>query len=97
MIVNITKNNKQYRVLVPDDAPEGLWPAGIIIGPPDLSKLGLPPMIETRLHNELYNRGLIELRDIRKRMAELQAALQAALKVDVNTIMEAYQDGRPGQ
>ena len=97
MIVDIVKNGRSYKVQVPNDAPAGLWPAGIIIGPPDLAGLSLPPIIETRLHNELFARGLITERDIRKRMPELQAALMAALKVDVNTIMEAYQNGRSGR
>jgi len=92
MIVDTEREGRKYKVQVPDGAPEAMWPAGIIIGPPDLSSLNLDYETETRLHNELFNRGLITLRDTRKRIQEIQAALQAAFRVDAGTIMEAYQN-----
>lgn len=91
MIVDTVRDGYKYKVQVPDDAPEFMWYAGVLVGPPDLASLGLPPMVELRLHNELYVRGLITLKDVTsRRINELQAALTAAYKVDVNKLMEAY-------
>lgn len=90
MIVVIERNSRKYKVQVPDDSPEYTWQYGIVIGPPDLSGLGLPPAVTTRLHNELFNRGLITKNDVRKKANEVQGALQAALNVDVSSITELY-------
>lgn len=92
MIVNVTKGDRKYKVRVPDGAPQALWQAGIIIGPPDLSELGLPVGIETRLHNELFSRGLITKRDVRKRMSDVYGALQAALQVDATTVASQFKE-----
>jgi hypothetical protein len=97
VIVDIEIDSKKYKATVPDDAPKNLWNAGIIIGPPDLSGLELPPIIEVRLHNELFNRGLITELDVRKRASEVFAALQSALRVDSTRVLEAYQNGRRNQ
>ena len=76
--------------LVPDDAPDANARYGIVVGPPDLDSLGLPQEVEIRLHNELFNRGLLTLDDVRKRRPEIMAAVQAALKVDAESVMAAY-------
>jgi len=77
-------------MLVPDDAPESTWEFGIPIGPPDLGDLGLPSSIEVRLNNELFNRGLITSRDVRKNGDSVFGALQAVLKVDTGRIVQLY-------
>lgn len=92
MLVDIEKLGRKYKVLVPDDAAEELWQYGVVIGPPDLSRLGLPPSIEVRLHQELYVRGLITKVDVQRRGSELVAALQAALKVDAQLIATLYEE-----
>jgi hypothetical protein len=66
---------------------------GIELGPPDISSLGLPEAISINLHNELFNRGLITWDDVKQRPGEVQAALQAALKVDAGMIMGLYKGG----
>lgn len=76
---------------MPDDAPPENARYGIVVGPPDLSGLQLPEEVETRLNNELYHRGLITSADLRGRNNELQAALQAALRVDFQLLHAAYQ------
>lgn len=94
MIVNtVRQGNLKCRVIVPDGAAENTWRYGVLIGPPDLAQLGLPSDVEVRLNNELFNRGLITKKDLRKRGHEITAALQAALKVDAQAIMFAYEEG----
>lgn len=90
MIVEVVKNKKKYKVIVPDEVPQDMWKYGIVIGPPSLESLKLPSSIEVRLHNELYNRGFITAKDLRRRMPEVTAALQAALSIDAQTIMQLY-------
>lgn len=79
-----------WKVELPDDVEIENARSGIPIGPPDVSQLNLPIPLLTRLHNELYHRKLYTLKDVYSRSGELQAALQAALKIDVSTLMEIY-------
>lgn len=90
MIVSIEREGRKYKVQVPDGAPEHTWQYGIVIGPPDMTSLGLPASTTTRLHNELFNRGLISQRDVRKKSNEVFGALQAAFSVDTSRIIELY-------
>ena len=92
MIVDITRDGKKYKAIVPDGSLEAMWQYGIIIGPPDLSGLRLPHEIEVRLNNELFNRGLISKKDLRNNINNVQGALMAALRVDVQTILAAYEE-----
>lgn len=93
VLVRTTYNDEDglsWVVLVPkgaEDAPE----RGIVVGPPDLSPLGLPDDVRWRLHQQLFQRGLIEAKDLRGRTRDLVAALQAAYKVDVARLSEMYQ------
>lgn len=77
---------------VPDAAPEATWAGGVIIGPPDLSELELSQEVTTRLHNELYNRGIIRRGDARARRPEVHAALMAALRVDSERIIQLFEE-----
>lgn len=79
-------------VTVPDAAPPSTWNAGILIGPPDLGELGLGEELTTRLHNELFNRGIVRRIDARARRAEVHAALMSALKVDAEKIIQIYEE-----
>ncbi len=85
-----------WRVRVPDDCPPDRFSAGIPVGPPALDSLGLPLDIEARLHNELHARGLLTFRDALNRPKEIQAALQATLKIDVQRIQTLYRDEQGG-
>lgn len=80
-------------VRVPDDAEPDEYVRGIIIGPPDLSMLGLSQEIEDRLHHELFVRGFITKKDTLRKREEILAALQSALILTVDTIVEAYPNG----
>lgn len=90
MLVDIVRDGFKYRVQVPNDSLESTWQYGIVIGPPDLSVLQLDEETTKRLNNELFVRGLITEKDVRKRTHEVFGALQAALSVDVQTVIQAY-------
>lgn len=77
-----------WRVRVPADCDDPSM--GIPIGPPDLTALGLPPDLQRRLHNQLWSRRLFTRRDLRGRMREVQAALQATYKVDAQVVTALY-------
>ena len=79
-----------WAVLVPP-GHEGEASMGIPIGPPDLESLGLPEAVEVRLHNQLFNRGLLTARDLKGRGQEVFAALQAAYRVDQASVTALYQ------
>lgn len=85
-------DGRLHRVIVPDGCPEDLYPEGIPVGPPDLALLGLPLEIEVRLHNQLYSRRLFNLRDVLSRPKDIQGALQAALKLDMQIIQGLYKN-----
>ncbi len=65
---------------------------GIPVGPPDVSGLGLPEAVAIRLHEQLYQRGLLTRKDLRGRGKEVFAALQSAYRVDTAAVMSAYRD-----
>jgi hypothetical protein len=81
---------------VPDGAPHETWRFGNIIGPPDLTPLGLPEEVLTRLNNELFARGIIRAGDARRNRAEIHAALQAALRVDAERIVQVFEENANG-
>jgi hypothetical protein len=77
-----------WRVRVPEDALD--LSMGIPVGPPDLTPLGLPPDLQRTLHNQLHARGLFTHRDLRGRMIEIRAALQATYKTDAQAVTALY-------
>lgn len=90
-----TRLTKEHTVIdgrhVVVQIPEGEDPRyGIVIGPPDLSHLGLPQEIETKLSNELYARGFITKKDVMRNRQELTYALISAFGITVDKIMECY-------
>lgn len=84
---------RRWAVLVPAGRAD-LAHLGVVIGPPDLVAAGLvlPAGVAVRLHNELHDRGLLTAADLSRPggYAELAAALQAALGVDVGVLRNAY-------
>ncbi len=79
-----------WAVLVPQGQEDEAH-MGIPLGPPDLSSLGLPLEVEVRLHNQLFNRGLFTLRDVRRGPRDIFAAIQAAYRADVAAVTGLYQ------
>jgi hypothetical protein len=95
MIANyIASNHRHYRVLVPDGAPPETWQRGIFLGPPDLDSLGLSEEVTTRLHNELFNRGIMTAADANTRRLDVQSALQYAMRVDAQSIINLYEESK---
>ena len=84
--------DRKSMVQVPDGAPEQTWSRGIVLGPPDLSSLGLGEETTTRLHNELFNRGVIRRQDARAKRAEVHAALMSVLRVDAEAIIALFEE-----
>lgn len=81
---------RKWRRQVPQDAEEWEAVRGIPAGPPDVRELDLPYAIGIRLHNELFNRGLWDMHELRRRRPELDAALRAALRLDTQRLEQLY-------
>lgn len=79
-----------FKVLIPDGDPIERARHGIVVGPPELDDLGLPESVMVELHNQLYYRGLFTFVEVNKRRMDVIGALQAALSVNVNKIIEIY-------
>jgi hypothetical protein len=64
----------------------------IIIGPPEglVDELKLPEPFATTLHNILYHRGMLTYRDAMLAQKELIGALQEALQLDSQKLMEMF-------
>jgi len=80
---------KKYLVALPEGVEN--INLGIPLGPPDImGELGIPEPLATRLHNQLFDRGLFSLDDVKKKPNDVQAALQTALRIDAARILTAY-------
>ena len=83
----------KWRVRVPDDMAPDEYHEGIPIGPPDIIETmmqrGWNEEAAIRLHNALFDRGIITKKDV-LRIRDVQAALMAALKTDAQTIQTLY-------
>ena len=85
------ERGRTWRVALPSEAPDSEAAQGVPIGPPPVGdEIGLPEALATRLHNELHKRRLWRTSDVQQRPAEVQAALQAALRLDVVAIVNAF-------
>lgn len=86
------KEGRLWRTLIPDGAPETESQArmGIPAGPMSTEELEWPQEFQVRLHNQLYHRRIFTPRDAVLRQQDIQAALMAALKLDVQTIVSLY-------
>jgi hypothetical protein len=86
------ETGRKWLVLVPVGKPEQAA-YGIVLGPPDVREIlpsGYPEAVLFTLHEELFNRGLFTEKELMGRGQEIQAALAAALRLDVQAIMRAY-------
>lgn len=82
-------DGKKYKIILPTGSEDP--DLGIPVGPPNFTEeLELPEPFATRLHNQMFDRGFFTLKDIQKRSREVQAALQAALRIDTARILDAY-------
>lgn len=92
VVTHVDDLERKTIVQVPEGTPENRYAQGIVVGPPDLSTLGLSEEVTTRLHNELFHRGIVRRGDARMRRPEVHAALVAALRVDVEHIVNLYEE-----
>jgi len=92
VVTLVDEEGRKTLMNVPNGAPEKTWDQGILIGPPDLSSLGLGEEITIRLHNELFHRGIIRRQDARSRRSDVHAALMAALRVDAERIIATFEE-----
>lgn len=88
----VDERGRKYRSLLPDDAPEAEAPMGILVGPPEdiTDVLDLPEPFATRLHNELFARGLFDYGAAVRNGQGVMGALQAALRLDATTLVAAF-------
>ena len=85
----IELEGRKYKALFSDDIPAGAY---IILGPPEglCDKLELPEPFATKLHNILYERGLLTYGDVTKKPKDVIGALQEAIQLDSQCIVEEY-------
>ncbi len=82
---------RKFLVELPEehqDMPE----SGVVIGPPELYELGLPIEYEVKLNNQLFDRKLFNLADVRRRPDDIPAALKAIFRLDVLKIRSLYKE-----
>lgn len=92
---NVTYKDRKgrlFKVIMPDNAQDDHIEFGIFVGPPLLTALSLPRDVEVKLHNELYARGLFTKQDVIKRRNDVIGALQSALAIHVEKIVELYKE-----
>lgn len=86
-VKEVNENGRKYKAHVSPDEQAGAY---IKIGPPDVvDELGLPEPFATRLHNILYDRGILTAKEA-SRPNVIQGALQEAYQVDAQKLVEAY-------
>lgn len=81
---------RKWQTMLPDDWPPQQAKAGVPVGPPSLRELGLPLEQEVRLHNALYDRGLITRQDIERRPGEVTSAIMWALRITTARVIALY-------
>ena len=79
--------NRSFAVLIQAGEDPSV---GQIIGPLPLDGLGLDHDMMVRLHNEMFHRKLLTYSDVLNRPHDVQAAIQAACKLDIQTIQSLY-------
>lgn len=83
-----SREGKYYEVLIPDDAPDSEAVKGVMVGPPDFA-IDVKDL-EIQLHNQLHSRGIFTLKDALSKRQEVENALKAALRLDVEFILQQY-------
>lgn len=95
-VTQVDSHGRWTAVWLPDGAPDSDAYMGIPIGPPTLDALNLPEEIQTRLHNELFVRGIYSLRDATLGRQNVMGALMSALKIDVERVTDIYRQSSKG-
>lgn len=86
------EEGRKWRTLIPEGMPETEQQArmGIPAGPVSTDTLGWPPELQVRLHNQLFDRGIWGPREAVSRPQDVQGAIIAALKTDVQRVLSLY-------
>lgn len=85
------ERGRKYLVELDDDDSDEDAYLGIPIGPPEVvDELELPEPFATRIHNMLFDRQLWSIKELKKQPKVLYGVLQAALKIDAQTLHTAY-------
>jgi hypothetical protein len=81
---------RKYQMKLPPEAEEFEAEMGILIGPPDVvDALELPEPWATKLHNQLYARGIFSYDKARNAKA-LRGAIMAVFKIDIQLLQQAF-------
>lgn len=91
------KVGRNYKSVLPVEAPLSHAGRGILVGPPDLTPLGLPEAMKVRLHNELVARGLVDYSTVRSHMTDVVSAIMHTFGVDAQTIVALYYQNEGGK
>lgn len=89
-VVYTDAQGRKFKVLIPDSADDSHAKYGIIVGPPELTSLKLDLDTEVRLNNQLFARGIFDLKGAQRNRQEIFAALQAAFALDTDRIVNLY-------
>lgn len=81
-------DGRKYKAYFSPDIPHG---AEVIVGPPEglVDRLGLPEPSATRLHNILYERGILNYDEARKK-GVIFGAWQEFIGLDASRILEEF-------
>jgi hypothetical protein len=90
-------DGRKYKSLIPMTAPLSHASRGILIGPPDLKSLGLSPEMTIRLHNELFERDLVDYKSTRANLREVVSAIMHTFSVDAQAIVSLYYKNEGGE
>lgn len=84
-IEHVDEKGRKYKALRDGDLV-------ILLGPPEglVDELDLPEPFATNLHNALYARGLLTISDVTKKTQAIFGALQEALSIDQQKVMECF-------
>lgn len=87
---------RYWLVSLPDGMPDSDASLGIPLGPPSLENLDYPESVSIELHNQLFSRRIFTLLDAKRKRADIVAAIQGALKLDADRIVQLYQNWELG-
>ena len=89
----IDERGRKYLVRQPEGVSEDELNICPMIGPPDVVDiLGFPEELATKLHNRLYELGVMTLKDANANPQLLTSAFQYVMKESVQALHHAYID-----
>lgn len=82
------EKGRKYKAYVDPSAPPGAY---VVVGPMEglVDTLGLPDEVATRLHNILYDRGILDFKSL-SRNGVAQAVIQELFSLDAQNLVSAF-------